>query len=502
MFDNGLTLFAAASRNARAAAITDLQQRLDYGDLLDAASRLVSHFDRIGLQRGDRLMVVMQNRLEMALIYWATQLAGVVFAPVNWRVKAEELDYFLNDSGAKALAFCPAAAAAVAASALAREVGHIVVDDTDSRQQASFLARAKAFPVAGNLPRAAPESLSVLLYTSGTTGPGKGVPRTHRGERAAALAHVAQNAYVTGESTLGVMPLYHTMGVRSLLSMTLVNGHFVCQKKFDAGQSLDLIARHQLTALYLVPTLYHDILAHSQFSKTAVSTVAKLGFAGAPMTEDLLGRVDLAFAPRLFVNHYGSSEVYTFTVNQNAPAKPGSAGRAGINSIVKIVPLNAEVMERQARPNELGQIAARLASDEAFAGYWRRPDADARVLKDGWYLTGDLGYLDQDGDLFVTGRVDDMIISGGENILPTEVESVLSLCPEVSDVAVAGLPDERLGQKVTAFVVRSGQVDAAALNRWCRQSSLADYKRPRDYVFVEALPKSPVGKLLRRMLVA
>jgi len=499
MFDNGQTLIAAASRNGRATALSDGEVACDYDRLLDRASRLVTLFDQVGLKQGDRLMVVMQNRLDMVLLYWATQLAGVVFAPVNWRVKPPELDYFLNDSGASAIAYCPAGMQAVAQSATAKNLAQIEIGE--GSDDLGLEARISSLLVAEGLPRAKPEMLSVLLYTSGTTGPGKGVPRTHHAERQAALAHVAQNAYLSGESLLGIMPLYHTMGVRSALGMALVNGHFVCQRRFDAGQSIELIARHGVSSLYLVPTLYHDILAHESFSKDRILSVRKIGFAGAAMTEDLLLKVDEAFRPQLFVNHYGSSEIYTFTVNQNAAAKPGSAGRAGINSIIRVVPLDAATANEEVVTGELGHIIARLSSDEAFSGYWHRPDADAKVLRDGWYFTGDLGYLDADGELFVTGRADDMIISGGENILPTEIESMLSLHPSVMDVAVVGLLDKRFGQKVTAYVVASDGVDAEALDLWCRQSSLANFKRPRDYVFVDVLPRSPVGKLLRRMLV-
>jgi 2-furoate---CoA ligase len=143
-----------------------------------------------------------------------------------------------------------------------------------------------------------------------------------------------------------------------------------------------------------------------------------------------------------------------------------------------------------------------LAGDESFEGYWQRPDADAKALREGWYFTGDTGFLDADGDLFVTGRVDDMIISGGENVSPVEIESCLSLHPAVSEVAVVGLADERWGRVVSAFIKRRGQVAPEDLDQFCRTSGLASFKRPRRYVFVEAIPKSPVGKLLRRKLVA
>jgi 2-furoate---CoA ligase len=155
-----------------------------------------------------------------------------------------------------------------------------------------------------------------------------------------------------------------------------------------------------------------------------------------------------------------------------------------------------------ASPGEEGEIIACLAGDESFEGYWRRPESDAKALRDGWYLTGDTGFFDADGDLFVTGRVDDMIITGGENISPVEIESCLSLHPAVSEVAVVGLADERWGKIVTAFIKRRAPVNDAELDQFCRTSGLAPFKRPRRYTFVNDIPKSPIGKLLRRKLVA
>ncbi|HYM01947.1 MAG TPA: long-chain fatty acid--CoA ligase, partial [Stellaceae bacterium] len=191
-----------------------------------------------------------------------------------------------------------------------------------------------------------------------------------------------------------------------------------------------------------------------------------------------------------------------FTIDQNAAEKPGSAGKAGLNQRIRVVKLNAAGPENLAAPGEEGEIIAELASDEAFEGYWRRPDADAKALRGGWYFTGDTGYMDAEGDLFVTGRVDDLIITGGENVSPGEIESVLSLHPAVAEVAVAGLPDERWGKRIVAFVKAARPVAAQELDDWCRNSALANYKRPRDYVFVRDVPKSPVGKILRRKLVA
>src|SRR5438309_2887071 len=168
-----------------------------------------------------------------------------------------------------------------------------------------------------------------MLFTPGTPARQKGVPRRHCAERVAALAHVAQNLYCRGERTLGVMPLYHTMGVRSLLAMALVDGAFICQHHFDAADALRQIVRERITSLYLVPTLYHDLVGHPDFAVYDTSSVTKLGFAGAAMPEGLLNRVDAGFRPASFVNHYGSSEIYTFTTEPRAAAKPGSARRRG-----------------------------------------------------------------------------------------------------------------------------------------------------------------------------
>ena len=502
VLDLGRTLLYVAEREPSATAIVDGDGDvvLTYGVWLDRTLRTVAGLDALGLGRGDHLVTVLRNRLEAATLHWACQLAGVAITPVSWRATPEDLDYVLDDAGARAVCFERVSAGAVANAPHAGALPRIAVGGA-SGGTVGFEELAGG-PPADPAPGAGPDDISVMLYTSGTTGRPKGVPRTHAAERAAAVAHVAQNRYGYGERTLGVMPLHHTMGVRSLLSTALVSGAYVCQPRFETSDALDLIGRHRVTSLFLVPTLYHDLLADPAFESSDVSSVRKLGFAGAPMTDGLLRRLAAAFRPELFVNHYGSSEIYTFTVCPDAPARPGSAGKAGINQRIRVVRTGAGDPEAIMPPNEEGEIIASLESDEAFSGYWRRPDADAKALHGGWYFTGDVGCFDAGGDLFVTGRVDDMMISGGENVMPVEIESVLSLHPGVAEVAVAGLPDERLGQRITAFVTRRTEVGAETLDAYCKASDLADFKRPRAYVFVRAIPKSPVGKILRRMLIA
>ena len=498
MLDLGTSFVASVERAPDRLALVDGARRLSYADWYRAISNVAAGLDRLRVKRGDHVVSVLQNNFEAATLHWACQLAGVVITPLNWRAKADEIDYAIRDADAKGIVYEPVVADEVAQSAGAKDLPRVFVGDGRDIAFADLLA-GDAGDVA---PRATPEDLSVMLYTSGTTSRPKGVPRRHRAERAAAIAHVGQNQYGVDEVTLGVMPLYHTMGVRSLLSMSIINGVFVCLPRFDVEGALALIEAEEISNLYLVPTLYHDLVHHPRFAETNTSSVRKLGFAGASMTDGLLKTLAEAFKPELFVNHYGSSEIYTFTIDADAPAKPGSAGRAGFNQRIRVVKLGAGSADELAAPGEEGEIIATLASDESFEGYHNRPEANEKALRDGWYFTGDTGYFDADGDLFVTGRADDMIITGGENVSPVEVESCLSLHPSVSEVAVVGTDDERWGKIVAAFIQRREPVAEAALDQHCRDSGLANFKRPRRYVFVQQIPKSPVGKLLRRLLVA
>ena len=236
------------------------------------------------------------------------------------------------------------------------------------------------------------------------------------------------------------MPLYHTMGIHSLVAMHLVGGCFVPQARWDAGEALRLIEEQRITSLYLAPTLFHDLVHHPGLWASDVSSVRALGYAGAAMTSTLVRRCADVFAPEVFVNHYGSTEVYTFT-HRPRPAREARVRRSPCG-------------EHPAAPPRDGRDRASTSPPTRRSpAYWNRPDADAKAIRDGWYSTGDTGHVDEDGDLWIDGRVDDMIISGGENVHPLEVEDVLSAHPGVVEVAVIGVADERLGQRVTAVVV-------------------------------------------------
>jgi 2-furoate---CoA ligase len=222
------------------------------------------------------------------------------------------------------------------------------------------------------------------------------------------------------------------------------------------------------------------------------------------MTTALVESCATTFPGALFSNFYGSSEIYTFAVRNDLADNPGSAGRPGMGQTLRVVRADADERvgpEEQVAVGETGEIIASMDALDAFDGYWKRPDADEKAIRDGWYFTGDLGRFDENGEVYVLGRVDDMIISGGENIYAEEVEDLLAKSPDVLGVAVIGLPDERWGERVAAFIEpASAAATPEALDRHCLDGGLARFKRPRAYAFVRAIPRSASGKLLRRHL--
>ena len=330
MLDLGLSFLASVARDPEALAVVDGDVRLTYAQWYRQISALVAGFDAIGLKPGDRLVTALTNRFEAASLHWACQFAGIVITPVNWRSTAGEIDFYLENSEARAIAYEDASADAIFGAAAAQNLLRIALDTARGSDIAfASLTEAAAPNVA---PRVDAEAWSRDALHFGHHGQAKrrAAPPARRARRRG--GYVAQNLYAHGERTLGVMPLYHTMGVRSLLAMALIGGAFICLRRFDVAHALGLIDRERVSNLYLVPTLYHDLVHHNSFAESNVSSVRKLGFAGAPMTDGLLKALQAAFKPDLFVNHYGSSEIYTFTIDQNALAKPGSAGRAGNQS--------------------------------------------------------------------------------------------------------------------------------------------------------------------------
>ena len=508
--DLGRTLTWTAERWPERLAVAGTTGSLTY-EQWDARTNQVAHaLLDLGVRPGDRVLSFLSNSEEMATTHLALQKIGALSTPLNIRLAPNELAYCLDDAR-PSVVLAEDRTRTLAADALrmvadAPLLIHIGTDPLDGAHDFDEIVAAAATDPTGI--DVGPGDPSVMLYTSGTTGKPKGVPRTQLNEASASTAHVIQCRYATGEVTLGAMPMYHTMGLRSLLSMVIVGGTLVEQAAFNPAEALDLIEREGVSALYLVPTAFWSIAEQDGAMERMARSVRKLAFAGAPMTSSLVERLVQGISPEVFVNHYGSSEIYTFSIADDASLKPGSAGRAGINGRLRVVDPLDEGEHRPVGADVVGEICADISSDEAFSGYWNRPDADAKSIRDGWYHTGDLGHLDAEGDLWVDGRVDDMIISGGENVHPVEVEDVLVRHPDVAEAVVVGLKDEKWGQAVTAFVVpRDESVTpsefAARLEEWSRtEAPLSAYKRPKKILVISSIPKSPVGKILRRKLVA
>ncbi len=492
------TLHYAAERTPDAEAVVDGETRIVYSVLRERAARLAGGLAALGVQPGDPVATVLKNRHENVELFWACQYLGAQFVPLSWRNPPSAVEYCVEDAGANVVVFEPASeqhAAAVEGS------GRNLVAAAGSSSDCTFDGLLKSEPIEGAFDLA-DTATSIMLYTSGTTGRPKGVPRSHRAERTAAMSQALQHGYVPWERTLGTMPLFHTMGDHSMIAMSLLAGCYVCQPDWGAAMGLDQVEQERITSLYLAPTLFHDLVKDPGVGDCDLSSVRALGYAGAAMTGALAERCTAAFQPEVFVNHYGSTEIYTFTIGRRQVDKPGNAGRASVNALIRLV-----TVESGAGPDDLvgagedGQIICHMSSPEAFTGYWQRPDADAKAIRDGWYYTGDVGVIDEDGDMWIVGRADDMINSGGENIHPLEVEEVLARAPGVIEAAVYGVADERLGQRVVASVVAQPDATAETLDQYCLASpNLARYKRPREYRIVEALPKSASGKVLRRVL--
>lgn len=510
----GRVIQRSVERNPNQTAVVDPDEGVeyDYNDWNERVDQLVEGLEDLGVGPGDRVAVVMQPRVQAGTIYWAVQKIGAVFVPFNIRAAADELTFLVDNTDPDVIIYSGIGREAIdgAHESFDSDINLVYIDE-DIPTYASPYESVLAEDAEPHEPASVePDATSIILHTSGTTGQPKGVPRTHTNTYTAAKAHAIQSQWVDGERTLGLMPIYHTMGIRSLVTTMILSGTWVAQRSFSPEQTADLIESEELTSLYLVPTVFHDLVKSEAIEGTDTSSVERLGYAGTPMTKSVEAQVRNTFEPSVFVNHYGSTEVYTYSVCSWIDEKSGSAGRAGINTRVRVVDAKRDEAvdpERTVDPGTLGEIIVDATSPEAFDGYLDRPEATEQAFVDDWYFTGDLGYRDEDGDLFVVGRVDDMIISGGENIYPVEVENVLDGHEEIDEVAVVGLEDERWNQVVTAFVTVPGSQPtglselAERLDDYCRESSdLADFKRPRKYVFVDEIVKSNVGKVLRRKL--
>ncbi|WP_026566638.1 class I adenylate-forming enzyme family protein [Bacillus sp. UNC41MFS5] len=493
----------SAARYPGYPAMVHGNRKTTYSQLSEEVNRVASSFHRLGLKNGDRVMVLLKNRIETAVVFWAVQKLGAVFTPINLRSSTEEILYCVNDLETKFIVFEDASKHLIRNQKYVERPLFIGLEDTLGDLSYGELLK-KGIVEVETYP-ALDDDLAVILYTSGTSGKPKGVPRSHKNEYASTIAHIIQCSYQPFERTLGIPTLSHTIGLRSLLAMTFVNGVYIPFPDFDAYKALKMIPEEKISCLFLTPTMYHDIVTHPYAKAVDFSTIHTIVYSGGPMPSHLIQKCGELMDPDVFVNQYGSTEIYTFSTFPDVRKKPGCAGKAGIHERIRLVNPNRKWKKKLVwltEKGEIGEILVDISSPEAFKGYWNRPDATRKAIKDGWYFTGDVGFIDEEGDLHVVGRVDDMIISSGENIHPQEIEKVLTEHHSVREAVVVGEDDERLGQIVTAFIVSDDkELTPQALDYFCKMHKrLPNYKRPRNYIFIKEVPKNSAGKILRREL--
>ncbi|BAD74268.1 4-chlorobenzoyl CoA ligase (plasmid) [Geobacillus kaustophilus HTA426] len=491
----------AVSRCPKKVALIEGDRQYTYGELEEHVWRVASAFQRLGIRQRDRVMVLLKNRIETVVIFFALQKIGAVFAPVNPYMSFEIIKYCANDLEAKVIIYEGDGQNWIKKIMFNDRPILISLED-DSHSDLTYQELINYKREHFEEPIISDDDIALILYTSGVTGTPKGVPRSHMNEYSSTIAHIFQTRLDMGEVCLGAVPFYHTMGMRVLLSTIMLAGKLVILSDFDPIDALKSISKEKVTSLYLTPTMYHDIIHCSKLGDYELSSVNKLAYAGAKMTKALTDKCFSTFNPKHFVNHYGSTEIYTYTTCSELNEKPESAGKPGIHQNIRVVradPFGNATIDDLVQPEEVGEIIVNMNSPEAFKGYWNRPDLTKKAIRNNWFFTGDLGFFDQAGDLYVLGRIDDMIISAGENIYPMEVEEVLTQHPQVADCAVIGEPHERWGQIVVALIVpKEPGLNAQELDRFCMQhEKLPNFKRPRKYIFVPEIKRTVTGKVLR-----
>ncbi|MDQ3178095.1 MAG: AMP-binding protein [Actinomycetota bacterium] len=444
-------------------------ERVTYGELLSRAGRVAGGLRDRGVGQGDRVAVRMVNGNDWVFAFWGTLLAGGVVVPVNTRFTDEEAAYVVEDSGA-----------------MLTLVDGAPLPDGDPLDAADS-ARHDA----------GPDDLAAIFYTSGTTGFPKGAMTTH--------ANFASNVETCirclgtdrtrHHTTLISVPLFHVTGCNSqLLLMTVLGGTSVIMPAFDVGQFLGLIESERITYLITVPAIYWLALNHPDFAGVDTSSVEVIAYGGAPISPDLVHQIRDAFPSARVGNGFGlteTSSVATFLPHEDAAEHADSVGYPAPVVDVRI-----------AEPDPASGVGElEIRGPNVVAGYWNKPHQTADTFVHGWLRTGDMGRIDDGGRVHVVDRKKDMINRGGENVYSVEVENALVRHPDVAEVAVIGVPDEVMGEKVGAVIVpRGAELDVEAVLASAGEL-LADFKVPQ-YVVVrhEALPRNPGGKLLKPAL--
>src|SRR3954469_3048609 len=472
-----------AARHGDRPAIKLDDAELTYAAFDEGASRVAGMLRERGLQTGDRVGLMLPNVPYFPVIYYGILRAGGVVVPMNVPLKGREVNFYLSDPGAKHLFAWHDFAAAAQEGAEQAGAEAIIVAPGEFE---GLLEQAPSTPE--NAEREGDDT-AVILYTSGTTGTPKGAELTHD--------NLYRNAEVTCRTLakaseqdviLGALPLFHAFGQTCAMNAAVIAGACLTLiPRFNAGKALEIIKRDRVTIFEGVPTMYHGLLGAA--GDHDVSTLRLCISGGAAMPVEVMRQFEEAFGC-IILEGYGLSEtspVASFN-HPHAERKPGSIG----------TPIEGVEM----RVTEDGEIAIR--GHNVMKGYWNREDATQKAFQDGWFLTGDIAKVDDDGYFFIVDRKKDMIIRGGYNVYPREIEEVLYEHPAVSEAAVIGVPDESMGEEVGAAVVLKEGADASADDiRAFVKERVAAYKYPRKIWFPEdGLPKGPTGKILKREIKA
>ncbi|WP_210367392.1 fatty acid--CoA ligase [Bacillus sp. REN3] len=480
--------------------------RFTYREWNDEVNRLANALLAEGVRKGDRVSTFLFNTEELGTAFFACAKIGAVFNPINFRLMSEEVAFILKDAEPKVVLF-EKALEPVITSIENRfpDIAFWFIDEEPPGYAKSYhekVRAAKADPVHADIDE---NDLYAIMYTSGTTGRPKGVMHKHRSIAEQSLLVIAATKLESGDVGLVTAPMFHCAELHcAFLPRVHAGGSNVILHHFEPKNVLRLISSEKITKFFAAPTMW-NMLLQENLSDYDIESL-KLGLYGAaPMAPSLVHACHDRLGIKL-VQAYGMTEMgpaITFLGEDDQLTKAGAAGQACLNHEIRIVRPNEDGVsnpEDTLPPGESGEII--VQGPCMMIGYYNREEATEKAMADGWYHSGDIGYLDNDGYLWVKDRVDDMIISGGENVYPREVEDVLHAHEGVLDVAVVGQPDDRWGESVTAFVVKKDPlVTEGDLDEWCKSSdSLANYKRPRKYLFVEQLPRNASGKIQKFML--
>ncbi len=479
----------------------DGARSLTYGEMAREADRLVNALRAEGLKAGDRFSMLSRNSVDMVVGYLAASKSGCVALPLNWRLAPREWQQILTQGQAK-LALVQEEFSAAFAQAKPDTLKHCHIIERDYR---AWLAAQSDRAIASD---GGDDSVLYQMYTSGTTGEPKGALLTHYCVLNNSLQTLPtfEHRFDAHDRALIVMPMFHAGAVSFVVGTLVSGGTLVIQRDFTAKGLVDALAG-QVTVANLVPAMLQMALMQvPDIAKRDYSRLHTIIYGASPIAEETLRQAIKVFGCQ-FYQGYGQTETTAcLTILNNADheralrGKPElllSAGRAIPGTEIRIV--GSEGKDLPA--GEVGEVVVR--GPQVMKGYWNKPEETAAALRDGWLRTGDAGYLDAEGYLYICDRVKDMIISGGENIYPREIENVLFELPAVGDAAVIGVPDEKYGESVMAVIVlRAGAtLDADQVIAHCR-ANLGGYKIPRRVEFAATLPRNPSGKVLKKELRA